>query len=130
MKLELFQDRQKAIMAFVACNVLFTVVPAKTFASSMSQDSLTTHTAADSITAKPVIAQPQQGQTNNSIVTGVITDEKGEPIIGAGVRIKGAAQGAITDMDGKFSLKAPAGSLLTVSYILLSAKHSSFLPIC
>lgn len=128
MKLELFQDRQKAIMAFVACNVLFTVLPAKTFASSMSQDSLTTHTAADSITAKPVIAQPQQGQTNNSIVTGIITDEKGEPIIGAGVRIKGAAQGAITDMDGKFSLKAPAGSLLTVSYIGFAPKEVAATP--
>ncbi len=51
-------------------------------------------------------------------VTGVVKDATGEPIIGASVMIKGAGrQGTITDLDGKFSLKAAQGSVLSVSYV-------------
>ena len=37
-------------------------------------------------------------------VTGVVTDSKGEPVIGAGIRVKGASNGTITDVNGKFAL--------------------------
>jgi hypothetical protein len=37
-------------------------------------------------------------------ITGVVTDEKGEPIIGANVVEKGTTNGTVTDVDGKFSL--------------------------
>lgn len=50
-------------------------------------------------------------------VTGVITDEKGEAIIGAAVKLKGSTVGTVTDIDGKFSLKAPASSVLSISYV-------------
>lgn len=50
-------------------------------------------------------------------VTGIITDERGEPIIGANVVEQGTTNGTITDIDGKFSLEMAGKSNLTVSYI-------------
>lgn len=50
-------------------------------------------------------------------VTGVITDEHGEPIIGANIMEKGTTNGTITDVDGRFSLEITQGSGLSVSYI-------------
>lgn len=51
-------------------------------------------------------------------VTGTVTDEKSEPIIGAAISVKGTTTGVITDFDGKFSLDVPGeGSVLEFSYI-------------
>lgn len=54
-----------------------------------------------------------------SKITGVVKDSTGEPIIGASVTIKGAqGVGAVTDIDGNFSLTVPSGKKqLLVSYI-------------
>lgn len=38
-------------------------------------------------------------------VTGTVYDESGMPMIGVSVQEKGTSNGAITDMDGKFSVK-------------------------
>ncbi|NDV59691.1 SusC/RagA family TonB-linked outer membrane protein [Bacteroides sp. 519] len=50
-------------------------------------------------------------------LSGVVLDEKGEPIIGANIRGKDATTGTITDIDGKFSVETTIGAVLTVSYI-------------
>jgi len=50
-------------------------------------------------------------------VTGVITDEVGLPLPGANVLEKGTQNGATTDFDGRYSIKAAANSKLTISYI-------------
>ena len=52
-------------------------------------------------------------------ITGQVIDEKGEPIIGANVAIKGSSgtTGTITDLDGNFTVNLPEGEKLTVSYI-------------
>ena len=52
-------------------------------------------------------------------VTGtVVSQEDGQPIIGATVRVEGANVGAVTDADGKFSLSMPSGhSRLKVTYV-------------
>ena len=52
-----------------------------------------------------------------SHVTGTIVDATGESVIGANVVVKGTANGTITDIDGNFSLDAPEGAILQVSYI-------------
>jgi TonB-linked SusC/RagA family outer membrane protein len=62
-----------------------------------------------------LIVSAQQGVT----VKGMVLDDKGEPVIGATVLLKeNKAVGTVTDIDGRFSLKVPAGSqTLVISYI-------------
>ena len=43
-------------------------------------------------------------QENKITVKGVVTDEKGEPVPGASVTLKGSKVGVITDLDGRFTL--------------------------
>ena len=50
-------------------------------------------------------------------ITGLVTDEKGDPIIGASVVIKGLNTGTITNVDGKFTLETTEQSSIIVSYI-------------
>lgn len=50
-------------------------------------------------------------------ITGLVTDELGEPIIGAAVKITGMSVGSITDIDGKFSLDVSPGSTIEITYI-------------
>ena len=51
-------------------------------------------------------------------VTGtVVSQEDGQPVIGATVRVPGSNTGAVTDVDGKFTISAPQGAELSVSYI-------------
>ena len=48
----------------------------------------------------------------------VISQEDGEPVIGATIMIKGTKGGTVTDIDGKFSLNSTtANPMITVSYI-------------
>lgn len=50
--------------------------------------------------------------------TGVVSDATGEPVIGASVLVKGTTNGAITDIDGKFSIAGVSkGSTLQISFI-------------
>ena len=56
-------------------------------------------------------------QQERVTVKGVVTDSKGEPIIGANVLEKGTTNGIITNLDGEFTLNAPANATLVISYI-------------
>lgn len=50
-------------------------------------------------------------------VRGTVTDEAGEPIIGATVRVQGTNDGTVTDMDGRFNIVAGSNATLNVSYV-------------
>lgn len=51
-------------------------------------------------------------------VKGIVTDERGDGVIGATVRLKSdATVGTMTGMDGDFTLKAKQGELIIVSYV-------------
>jgi TonB-linked SusC/RagA family outer membrane protein len=51
-------------------------------------------------------------------ITGKVSDEKGSPVTGASVVIKGGKTGTTTDATGAFSLNVPAGTTaLTISYV-------------
>ena len=51
-------------------------------------------------------------------ITGTVTDNTGETIIGASVMVKGTSIGSMTDVNGRFSLKSvKKGSTIVVSYI-------------
>ena len=50
-------------------------------------------------------------------VTGKVVDENNEPLIGVNIKVEGSSEGAITDMDGNFSITAPQGSILSFTYV-------------
>ena len=45
-------------------------------------------------------------------VSGVVTDDQSAPLIGATVMVKGTTNGVMTDIDGKYSIKANEGDVL------------------
>lgn len=54
----------------------------------------------------------------NRQITGIVTDNGGEPIIGANVLVEGSTNGVITDLDGKFRLQnVPGNAKLQISFI-------------
>lgn len=62
----------------------------------------------------PFTAMAQNRQT----VTGTVTDETGEPLIGASVIAAGASIGSVTDLDGNYSIVIPDGATeLIFSYV-------------
>ena len=65
----------------------------------------------------PLWAFPQ-----NITVTGTVLDEAGDPLIGATVQQKGAANGIATDIDGNFKLNVPKNATLVVSYVGATTK--------
>ncbi len=50
-------------------------------------------------------------------VTGVVTDVDHEPMVGVSIIEKGTSNGAMTDLDGKFTLKVGPNATLRISYI-------------
>lgn len=56
-------------------------------------------------------------QIAKKIISGIILDANGDPIIGANVIEKGTTNGVITDLDGKFSLNVQENAILQISYI-------------
>ena len=56
-------------------------------------------------------------QNQTKVVTGVVVDKDGIPVIGANVLEKGTMNGVITDLDGKFSLNVNENAVLLISYI-------------
>lgn len=70
--------------------------------------------AATPPTAKAVATVAQD---DGKTVGGTVLDENGEPVIGATVTVKGTNLVTVTDIDGRFELKVPNGSILSVSYL-------------
>ncbi|WP_243348100.1 SusC/RagA family TonB-linked outer membrane protein [Parabacteroides sp. FAFU027] len=64
------------------------------------------------------VANQQVTQQQGQIVTGTVTDAKGEPLVGVNVSVKGTTKGTITDINGKYSLQVPVpNATLVFSYI-------------
>lgn len=57
------------------------------------------------------------GISAQSIVKGIVSDESGEPVIGATIRVVGTNEGTVTDLDGNFQVSAKSNAQLSVSYI-------------
>jgi hypothetical protein len=47
-------------------------------------------------------------------ITGLVTDKKGEALIGASVLIKNTSVGMVTDVDGRYNIAVPAGATTLV----------------
>ena len=66
------------------------------------------------VRTKAATAGVQDGEVK---VSGLVVDPQGEPVIGASILIEGTNKGTVTDVDGKFSLPAPSGATLKVTFI-------------
>lgn len=63
-----------------------------------------------------LLLMPVQSFAQNLRVEGKVVDEKGEPLIGGGIILKGTTNGTVTDIDGSFVLPSvPQGSTLVIS---------------
>lgn len=59
-------------------------------------------------------------------VTGKVLDNLGEPMIGVSVQVKGTSHGAITDIDGNYSVSVEPGATLVFSYVgYISQEHKA-----
>lgn len=56
-------------------------------------------------------------------VKGKISDEKGEPLVGVSVVVKGTTTGGITDFNGQYSVAADKGATLVFSFIGFATKE-------
>lgn len=50
-------------------------------------------------------------------VSGTVSDDTKEPLVGASIIINGTSDGVVTDMDGRYEIEAPADAELVISYI-------------
>lgn len=51
-------------------------------------------------------------------VSGIVTDNTGEPLIGVNIQIKGTSRGTTTDLDGRFTLEnVEEDAVLVISYV-------------
>ncbi|MFC6099229.1 TonB-dependent receptor [Olivibacter domesticus] len=65
-------------------------------------------------------------RTQERTITGKVTDEKGAPLVGVTIKVKGGNAGTVTDVDGAFRLKLSRGNeTLTVSYTGFAEKEMS-----
>ena len=71
---------------------------------------LMTVAAAIAVSTSMAFAQSQ--------ISGKVTSsDDGQPVVGASIKVAGTNTGTITDIDGNFSLNAPAGAKLEVTYL-------------
>ena len=97
----------KKLLTELACKPLFAFLLMAGLATALSVTEASAKPAGPSTDS--VSAQQQPGRT----VRGVVVDSNGEPLIGAAVTYDGKSGivGAITDLDGKFSISIPSGSV-------------------
>ena len=70
------------------------------------------------ITGKHIIITKLSSENQDlKKITGRIKDNSGEPIVGVNVVEKGTTNGAITDINGNFSIEVVTGAVLQISYI-------------
>ncbi|CAL1519691.1 TonB-dependent receptor [Chitinophaga sp. MM2321] len=70
------------------------------------------------VVIKRKTAVTPESPLQNRKVTGSVTDEKGQPLLGVSIKLKGTSIGVVTDATGKFSLTVPGdNSVLVFSYI-------------
>src|SRR5690606_16688614 len=67
--------------------------------------------------ALPTHALSRTVQPVRQPVQGTVTDEKGAPLPGVTVQVKGTTQGTVTDAAGRFSMDVPEDAVLVISFI-------------
>ena len=93
-------------------------VNARTFfaATALAAIVLTNGAATASALPASSLATTEMQQQRNT-VSGQVTDAQGEPIIGASIVIKGTTKGAVTDVQGHFTIDVAPGQVIEISCI-------------
>jgi len=74
--------------------------------------------AVENPVGSPDASMPQAVQQNgNHKVTGRVVDSAGEPLIGATIMVEGTKEGAVTDIDGNFTINTTSKAKLVISYV-------------
>ena len=64
-----------------------------------------------------LVSIPMLAQQQSRLISGIVKDESGEPMIGASVLDVSTKQGTIADIDGKFTLEVTSSSKLQISFV-------------
>lgn len=66
-----------------------------------------------------VAAQPVSStlQSTPQLITGRVTDQSGEPLVGATIKLRNSNVATMTDLEGRYSIDAQKGAFLEVSYV-------------
>lgn len=92
--------RAKSILILQLVSVFLLVCTYTSFARDISND----------VTSPSIQQQKRQ-------VSGIVSDTKGDPVIGANIVEKGTTNGTVTDIDGHFSLMVESDAILQISFI-------------
>ncbi|HWJ27099.1 MAG TPA: carboxypeptidase-like regulatory domain-containing protein, partial [Flavisolibacter sp.] len=63
------------------------------------------------------IQSSQNSFDNDDLVSGIVTNNNGEPMSGVSIFLKGSSLGTSTDEDGKFRISIPPGGVLIFSFV-------------
>lgn len=67
-------------------------------------------TPIDTLRDELPIVEPSPFSGETRTVSGVVMDERGEPLIGASILVMGTTNGTATDIDGRYEITVPAGA--------------------
>jgi TonB-dependent starch-binding outer membrane protein SusC len=77
------------------------------------------------LSQKEYLKNVEAGLEQPLTLTGTVTDEKGDPLLGATVVVKGTTIGTVTDINGRFSIQVPEDAEnLVFSYVGMASKES------
>ena len=69
------------------------------------------------LTNNLIVVTGKNDAVANKVVTGKIVDEKGIPVPGVSVKVKGTSTGTVSDVNGGFSINVPDNAVLVISFI-------------
>ncbi|WP_329904246.1 TonB-dependent receptor [Porphyromonas pogonae] len=101
-------------VARVGCSILLCT----TFATNIYANSSNTTNISLLNTSNVTSVQSHDIQNpQKEKVTGIVKDDKGEPLIGVSVVASSTGQGGLTNVDGKFTITAIQGDMIKFSYV-------------
>lgn len=76
-----------------------------------------------SVSQTDVVSHSTHQIAEGKEISGKITDNAGEPLIGVSIMDTNSSNGTVTDTDGKFTIKVPPKTILVVSYVGYKTKR-------
>ncbi len=105
---------KKLILGALTCSIILGL-------SNITAYAYTHDEALNSSNTETLSTTPMQQKR----IQGTVVDELRDPLIGASITVKGTTNATMTDIDGKFSLNANAGSVIVVTFVGYHTKEVS-----